>query len=188
MNVLIVRLEGDANKLHRDFGVAMQNGFDIGGLAITIDITTWEVELPPPKTPDAAGTPEQSARATPEPEPAESSTPPETASGQNGLKRKRDRAPKKRDPNAPKPVSTPGLARLVGHYLQLRLNKTKKVQRSNWEIAPLSYDQVDCTRSCSFSLAAVMLLTVRYRCCQRCTLRPRYLHCTQATGRNPHPA
>ena len=133
----LTRVAGDAQKLVRDYGVSLCNCLDLASLALTIDILPWEIELPPPKPEDEAAAAAAAAAALPLP-----SDLPQQSPG-NGKKPNRERTRKPRDPNGPKPISTPGLARLVGHYVQLHLQKPKKIQRSDWE-QPLGAEQVDC--------------------------------------------
>lgn len=123
-----VGIQADAEKLYTDWRVAMRNCVDCGALAVTLDTVRWEAPPPPPKPePDPAAEPSESL------DPAD--TPPPAKEEKVKLdKHGKPRPPKKpRDPNAPPPVHAPGLARLVGAYLQLRLDKPKKIQRSDWE-------------------------------------------------------
>ncbi|EJD43654.1 hypothetical protein AURDEDRAFT_114687 [Auricularia subglabra TFB-10046 SS5] len=120
-----VGIQADAQKLYNDWRVAMRSCVDCGALAVTLDTVRWEAPPPPPQ---------------PEPEPSAPSEPPNSVDSLAKEekvrldKHGRPRPPKKpRDPNAPPPVHAPGLARLVGAYLQLRLDKPKKIQRSDWE-------------------------------------------------------
>ncbi|KZV87217.1 hypothetical protein EXIGLDRAFT_723974 [Exidia glandulosa HHB12029] len=133
-----VGIQSDAVKLYHDYGVVMRHCVDVGLLALILDPLCWETPPPPPRpTPPEA---EASTSASHDDSfVSQSSVGDSTMDVDDDNKRgrngKKPRPPKKPyDPNAPRPLSQPGLARLIGVYAHMHLEKPKRIQRSNWEL------------------------------------------------------